>query len=258
MSINDSGFLGPQIESISSDILKKHQAAFDLCFETNRVAQKLKYSFSSPFDDLQRVMATCLFARVLNGFQATVISSKYGLSVEARIIVRTILEAFFYLEQVCKDETFADKFATDSEARRLSHINYILRERPDLLSPQIKQALEKQKAELLARGISSASKLNLPKIMGRMYAAYRSLSDKVHPTAWSVQQYIQATEDPSRSLVEWGPSNDELEQTLALGCHILIQSLKHMCVLFAVEASSSTLDAAFDSLQVNINDYYTI
>ena len=151
------------------------------------------------------------------------------------MIARTVLEAFYFLKYVCEEEGFSDRFVDDSEARRLTLINSILNERPDLVTPEGGDLLEEQRSEIVARGISKASRLQRPQLMGEYYSIYRVLSDYVHPSAWSVEKYLQAQENSDTSFLEWGPNTEDLEQTLMLVSEIVYLSLALLCDLFGLD-----------------------
>ena len=68
MSLDEHGFLGTQIDSVSVDIYNNNQNVFDICFSLNHFAQKMKYNFRANLDDSQQTFASCLLTRILNGF----------------------------------------------------------------------------------------------------------------------------------------------------------------------------------------------
>jgi hypothetical protein len=232
MSLNEHGYLGEQIATVSQDIYNDHKEVFDVCFELNVFAQKTKYSFQAEWDDNQQLFAAALFVRVLNGFQAAIILYKHGLSIEARVVARTVFEAYFFLKKVCEEEDFSDRLIDDDDAKRLKLINSMLHDKNASSTIQQKRTeLEQEKQTIVERGVSKANQIQVQQVAGEWYSIYRVLSDYVHVSAWMVSQCLGDAE----GFIEWGPRDDDLELTLISLGEALKASLALMCNEFQAD-----------------------
>ena len=104
MSFDTEGFLGNQASEIIKENYESHKDIFELCEEINLYAQSVKDDFKIYQDDMQGILATTLFSKILNTFQAVVILYKYGLNSQSKMLTRVELESLFTLKSTIKDK----------------------------------------------------------------------------------------------------------------------------------------------------------
>src|SRR5437867_609422 len=103
------GFFGTEIRTMLPEIRKKYQDVFELVEDLNEHSQKCRCCIHLSGNE-QQSLSAYLFARILNGVQAAYILSTYGLCMDARIILRSMLEALILLRKSAKEPQFAEKY----------------------------------------------------------------------------------------------------------------------------------------------------
>ncbi len=84
MSLDEQGFLSPEIEQYRERIRAKNQLSFQLVEDLNRFCQQTKYRLRIHNRDGQQLFAGCLLIKLLNDIQAAVILFERGLVPQGR------------------------------------------------------------------------------------------------------------------------------------------------------------------------------
>lgn len=241
MSFNEEGYLGGEIDAISESIHKEYKDLFDYCYELNSFAQKVKFEFNIHQDILQEIIASCLFVKILNGFQAGIILFKKGLSSEGKIITRTIIEGTFILGAICKDRKLAEQFIETDKAKRLRLINSILNG-SELMYGSLKSEVTNEMKISLQKEIEEKNIVNLSAEqwaqkadLNGLYTPYRVLSDDVHPNARTLENYYLGVDNGNNIIsIESGWSTHFLSETVSTAASSLLIAVDCMCNMFSL------------------------
>ncbi len=79
MSLDEHGFLPPEIEQYREKIRLKNQHFFNLAENLNSYGQQIKYQLKIQNRDGQQIFAVCLLIKLLNDIQAAMILLERGL-----------------------------------------------------------------------------------------------------------------------------------------------------------------------------------
>ncbi len=123
MSFEKEGFLGQEAEQYKSKIINDNQELFNLCFELNTLAHGSKYDLQIHNQEAQEMILGCLLIRLLNNFQGIAMLSNYGLVIEAKILLRSMLETLFILKICCEDKDFINKYIKSDQVYRYRLLN---------------------------------------------------------------------------------------------------------------------------------------
>jgi len=170
-----------------------------LCYALNKFAQELKFLFLVNNEDSQEISASCLYAKVLNSFQSSVLLYRYGLSVEGRIIIRTVLESAFILKAICDNSDYAQDFVMMDNKDRERFGKAVNDKKNEDIFKDIKEEIpetlyEDLKKENREKGIKMISVEEWAKRadLEEFYqCAYRVLSMGIHTNPRALENYIR-------------------------------------------------------------------
>ena len=110
MTIDEQGFLSPEIAAWIGKHRAENRAWFSLAMDLNSVAQQELLLLEVPLEDSKAVLATLLFVRGLSSFQAAILLAERGMTQDARTIARSCFESVFCFGALRKDRDFLGKF----------------------------------------------------------------------------------------------------------------------------------------------------
>lgn len=168
-----------------------------------------------------------------------------GLGVEGKVLTRSILESLFILKAICNDEKLVQDFVLSHQAKQQKLLGIIFKKSNEDIFHRIKddftmEQLEKLKRENKEKGIREiptqdwARKANLT---SHYETAYRVLSDEVHTTPISLEQYLQLDKDKTIMGVRHCPMMEGLRPILVTCIVVLLMALDQVCNLFKVDRS---------------------
>jgi hypothetical protein len=217
---DELGFLGKQIDGLMKPTIIRYQAYYNLIENLSKFANEIRYLMNVNSENGREILASLLFIKVSNTFQAIVLLSKKGLAVECAILTRSLLEVVFPLKILSLEENFAQEFALIDKVKQLKLMNVILKDK-ELFSSLISQSQiteedrDKLKKEITINGIRDFSVEELAK-RANMYSfyqlAYRCLSEEVHTTGRSLKSYVITDENGEIKMFENGPQVFDLHK----------------------------------------------
>ena len=257
MSFENTGFLGKEAESMSMRIVDKHKKFFALCYDINRFAEKVKYKFDIHNQDDQELITACLFIRLLEGFQATIILASRGLVEDTKVVVRTLLESVFLLKVCCEDKSFLIDYIKSDEIIRLKWMNVAdksewpffnpLRE---YATPEIKTELEEKIRREGIKPIKIEDVAKKAELSAFYDAAYRWYSSSTHVSARSLENaYIGINENGDISHLLHRPDDREIEKHLLTVAECLLLALNSTCLLFGLKEDITVIEGLYDRLK---------
>jgi hypothetical protein len=107
MSINEQGFLSPDITAWIDKHHAKNRAWFNHAIDLNSLAQQLLLEL--PIYDDASLLVALLFVRGLSSFQAAILLTERGMTQDARTVVRSCIETVIYLGAHLKNRDFVAK-----------------------------------------------------------------------------------------------------------------------------------------------------
>lgn len=223
MTINEQGFLSPDIQAWIGKHRKESAAWFALAEDLNVIGQRQVGLLKIPADDNQAFLTALLFMRGLSGFQGAVLLAERGMTQEARTLTRGCFETVFCLGAVRKDPAFADAFIKDDASRR-EKLARLLLKTPDgldtgnieklqgFLDDQAQSGLESQPLQI-------ARAAELAGLTGIYDTYYRGLSnDAAHPSVTALNRHVNADESGLIKGLHWGPDVKDVEDTMMVAC----------------------------------------
>lgn len=209
--IIENGFLGKEITSYISDIRSRHSDLFNLCDEANKLCLKTLFEIDAHNQEAQEILIATLYLRINSSFQAIVILAERGLIPQAKVILRSILEALFTLCALSKKIELCDIYIQADQKKRLKQLNK-LRLLKSGLPPEAKeseiQKLEQElKKDVEEKGIKLLNVEQWAKEAGQhdiYLSAYTVLCDPVHTNVKDLERYLVLDENNELKGFNWG------------------------------------------------------
>ncbi len=218
MTIDEAGFLSPDVQAWIKKHWAENNAWFQLAEQINRVAMRQLTSLGVPANDDESLLKTLLFMRGLFAFQGAILLTERGMTQQARALIRGCFETLFYFGVLRQDASFVDDLKIDNEARRKKLANALLLSASASGDTNLTQHLHNFVAKLDQLDTKLKS-INIDQVAQRanlkdIYDVYyRSLSgEAAHVTVTSLSYYFDDGE------LKWGPAQSDLEDTLVAAC----------------------------------------
>ncbi len=125
MSIDELGFLSPEIELYRQKIRQRDAEFFNLVERAGRCCHAAKTKFQVHNQDGQEVCAVGLFLKITGDVEAATLLLERGLTSQARSLLRVAIEGSIILAKICEQYEFARAYAIVAEQERLKLIKGI-------------------------------------------------------------------------------------------------------------------------------------
>jgi hypothetical protein len=258
--ITENGFLGKEMRSYISDIRSEYSGLFNLCDEINKLCHKTLFEIDAHSREAQEILTATLYMRIKSSFQGVVILAERGMIPQAKMILRSILEAMFTLCALSKNVELCDFYIQADQKKRLKQL-YKLRMLKSGLPSASKetelQSLEQElKKDIEEKGIKLLNVEQWAKEAGLhdiYLSVYTVLCDPVHTNVRDLERYLVLDENNEIKEFNWGPDTDYLEIVLSANIEFMLVALKATCDLFAID-KEKTINNLHDKLKVLIND----
>jgi hypothetical protein len=252
MSLDEQGFLSPDLEIFRKKIREKNKFYFELIENLNRFCQQTKYHLKIHNRDGQELFAGCLLVKLLNDVQAAVILFEKGLVSQGCSMLRVALETLIVLGKICESYEFVHAYVKIGERDRLKLVRSI-RDTSSKVFEDIKPELTNQlitKIEETIEGTNiQRNTEQWTKDIGlhHLYVgAYRLYSQDVHSSPRALNEIFMINDEKEVIGFEWGPKGDEdLRAELLESAGYLIHGLKFMNKLFKLDIDEQL--RAFDN-----------
>lgn len=188
-----------------------------------------------------RLMAVLLIARSLSNMRGVLTMIHEKQVVEARALARCIQENFFWIAGFAGDpEKFRQILIDDDRNRKGSQGQALFEcgELPDEAEKKLRQWMRNNKGWRAAKP-TTPKKLARDADIGDAYTFYNLLSTDAHPTLHALYRYVILTSDQTISEIDLNPepAEQELAETVGLGCFGLVQVLVCACTILGADAA---------------------
>jgi hypothetical protein len=239
LSLDDEGFLSPDISKFRDGIRAKHRAYFDLVERLNKFCQQTKYRLSVHNRDGQELFAGCLVIKLLNDVQAAILLLERGLVSQGRSMLRVALECLIVLAKICQSYDFVHAYIKVGEHDRLKFIRAI-KQNPGRGFDFVRSDITEELIATIAQTIGATE--NRRKVeqwakdtgLSHLYdGTYRLFSQDVHSSPRAIDQYFMADERDDVIGFEWGPEAEkDLQAELLEAARVLVVGMSIVGELF--------------------------
>ncbi|WP_175805410.1 DUF5677 domain-containing protein [Burkholderia ambifaria] len=244
---------------ISANPTLRHEFSpwFNAAERFNALAMQVLPNVKPASDSNQQVVAAALYGRALASYQAAFLLAERGLISDARTVVRAAAETVIILSAVVKDSGVCDllfdrhvwhhaklRRAWLNDPQALAHMT------PDLIATVKKTLAEIEaqfsQAKALKKDPVAISDLaKKAEVMALYNGVYRLTSgDAAHTTLDSLNRHIRVDSNGDIAGMKFGPSGDDLPQTLADAMSVLGFALHAVADLFQIPDLIDNLTSA--------------
>lgn len=257
MPFDDNGFLGKEALEVSEQIRKRNKSVFELIHEINVFAEKMRREISMPKRDIQKLICACLYIRIIEGIQASIILAERGLDLDTSVVLRGVFEALAILKISSEEPEFAKKYLFSHDVERLKRIKKALKYSDDELYVDLKEKgrelnieLEELKEEIEKRlhennvKSSEFEKKALAQKAGfaNIYKTFYDItSDSAHTNIKVLERFLEREDDDVKYL-KHGPCEDNFEAHLLTAGVFFLVAVATISKLFGIQKEQQILD----------------
>jgi hypothetical protein len=247
LSLKNTGFLSPEAENIKKDIRKEFSNIFALVDEVNEFCYSVIALIKINSESLQDFLIATLLAKIMHGFQATIILAQYGLETDCKIVLRSLLDTIFVFGSICKDEKFVYEYLMSEKSNQLKLINAALNNQDDLcidleIIDKLKKRKDRLKNEVDSIKIKKFTSEFLAKKAGlnSVYQTkYRELSIDVHTLPLSLDSFLDFDNDKNVESIKLGPGVNFIKTNLCSAIGVFLHAIGCICNLKQINKDDS-------------------
>lgn len=232
-TLESDGFLSDEAEEGQKIIIEAYKDAFTLARETNQEAMKSIRALHVDWDDKSRVIIFALYIRIVETYQAIFLLLQMGMVTQARMLVRSGLEALFSMTAIIRDPELVHSYVAQHYGSVIQALKAAKRWkqktlREQLSTEKIVELIAKNEADLKAtKGIKLkvlewAEKAGLSDFYNVFYVEN---SSAVHSDIWALNDHINDVPE-SNSQINFGPSDVGLYHTLRSAATMLLSGIE--------------------------------
>jgi len=194
-------------------------------------------------DNAREQIVAGLFNKILNGANAIILLCEKGYSVEAEIIVRSVLEAFFYMGACINSEDAIKNFLGKPLLEKIRAIGMAKRD-PDAFNTEIREYLlsiaDNVKSQISEQNIMNLSAMKASKLANAydLYIVYMIQSDAIHSNPQHLQDTYMVHDENCIQQINIGPNPLKTEDALTALNIVLAMSCKLYRQLFKLAGES--------------------
>jgi Family of unknown function (DUF5677) len=258
MSLDNNGFLSEDIFRFQKHIHKQYAQYFDLIHRVNAFCQQAKFRLSIHSRDGREMAAACLIIKLLNDMQAAILLAERGMAPQARTLIRTGLEAFIILANVCRVDEFWRSFFRSDQKVRLKLLRAI-HDNPSVVFAEVRphvtpELIDQLNQEVKEMGITEEKVIKLAyrvKLMHLYDSLYRLFSQDVHSSPRALEEYCLFDQNDELAGFKWGPKTEDLAAEFTVIPRIMILGFAAINELFdlKLDEALSNFDAELKLLE---------
>lgn len=233
------GFLGPESEATKSIVREKHHRWHSLLTSTNRSATSLQFQAHVAQESPQDLIAATAFSRTLSTVQGSVHLLEIGLVSQARGLLRTALEAMFFLGAARASPAFAVTLAASEEAEKRSLLDKLRQwsalEALHTLATELDHDALKSLTESKAREVKIFEVAREADMLNWYFSLYSLLSYDAHTTITSLGAHLHRDEAGNVTELKNEPQIEKQEETWSYAIEILIRASEEFASVFELD-----------------------
>jgi Family of unknown function (DUF5677) len=251
-SLIEAGFLSAEIHEWIQKHRNENEKWFSLSERCSNLGQQVLLSITVNNNDLQRILVSLWFNRLLSHFQAIVLLMERGMLYESQILLRTLVEVSFSLIAVAEDPEISREFLKDDKVQQLKALNTFINLPKHLRSPHeqqetaIRKLIKDIKFEICSNEYKElkteyiAQKAKMTDYYNTIYA---SLCSTVHSRIRDLESHLLINKDNDIQQLNWGPDVSGLDTVLLAANETFIVSTKRVLQLFDLNQFADEFNA---------------
>ena len=231
--INEKGFLSDESVEGIKIIRKRFSDAFEIADEVNRTAVSIVGNMNlGKWEDKSLVLLSTLLVRLTETYEAILILLERGMSAQAKILARSMLDMLFPFLAICKDKNLLETYLHQQEHAQCRQLKSAL----DIKNKELRKVIKnlgyekkylelkenlKSKSGPILKTIDWAKKANLQDLYNFHYVW---LCDATHSNLSALNEHVDITPSGDRT-ISFGPNLAGLYETLHVSSGFLSMAL---------------------------------
>jgi hypothetical protein len=232
-SLESDGFLSEEAEKGHKQIIEVYKDAFELGRQLNQDAMKALQAMHVDWNDKRGVIVAALCIRIVETYQAILLLLQMGMVAQARMLVRTGLDALFSMAAIVKDPELAQSYVAQHYASTIQALKAAKRWKQETLrerlsTEKIDKLISQNEAEMKATKAKKfkvwqwAEKAGLSDFYNVFYVEN---SSAVHSGMWALNDHVGGV-PAEESKIYFGPTDVGLYHTLRSAATMLLTSIE--------------------------------
>lgn len=245
MPYDETGYLSEDISSIMDLIRKKYKKLFNLVIEVNAISHKIKNIATIKSNDLREIVNSCLLIRMIDSYQSIYFLCEKGLTVDASIILRMMLESLIIFNYVAKNKENLEKYINADLVIRIKKWKSIKNNELgiyDDIHEKVNPGVLQEICEIVkVEGIKKSSIREMANTigLGHIYElVYRSLCDETHVSPRSLEKYVIMKEG-NIIAIDGTPKIKEIEPVIVMSSLALLTAIVEYKKQFDIDDSGA-------------------
>jgi len=143
-SFKEMGFLASTVADSIESFHKTYHDWIKLYYDLNCFAQLQRVSTSMQKNNLRSGVVYCLFYRLLSTYQSAFLLIEHGSDIDAKALLRNLVETVFALVATVKDDAFLQPFIAVDEKKRIALLRSVVEIYNELKEKQTDQLLTEE------------------------------------------------------------------------------------------------------------------
>jgi len=259
--IEIDGFLSNEADEGRNLVLNSYREAFVLAKDLNRQAMRLFREYSLCMNNEVKIAIAALMTRIVETYQGVIIMLERGMTSQARMLVRSQLEALFQMAAMVKNPNLYDSYAAKHYRSTISALKAAKRWKQESLQGR----LSKEKIdELILDNENKLEEIKAVSLQIYQWAEKAGLSDfynvfyienssAIHSDMWALDDHVLDSEHGLQ--VNIGPNDFDLYHILRTSISIMISAIESFSVAQGIKIAEIIKDLHNRALELDENFY---
>ena len=232
MSFDEDGFLSEEVKLYWPELERKYSKYFQFAHSLNRMANIHKSSYACNNQDRRKVIANCLFLKILNGFQSCIILLKHSLPFEAAALSRTLCDPMYLLRIFYCDHEFWRKYLKYHTHDLLKKINAakanphpVFEFTKSFATGKVISDLKHKIANFNDREFRVEELSKKAGMLAHYDTMFRDTSNEVHTPPDVIFRYARFDENDDAQYFDWGPSDKHFDRIIISTSDVLLKAI---------------------------------
>lgn len=223
----EEGFLCTEIEKASKLCYEENKEWFSVCKKVNQYYVQLIPKLKFQNNNRQAAFTDALFIRQVALFESVIILSLKGMTREAKILLRTLIENVFILVALTKSEENAELYYNNNYLTKLKSLKAQKEYNSETFhqkgADKTLEELDEKVKSLHIKHIGIREWADKADLTNYYLTAYNHLSWTVHSNVLDSATLLEGVSDEDVRKVEWHPELDDVGiiLTTAIQCSCL-------------------------------------
>lgn len=259
--IEIDGFLSNESEEGRNLVLSSYQDAFSLAKDSNRHAMRLFREYSLCVNNEVKIAIAALMTRIIETYQGVIILLERGMTSQAKMLVRSQLDALFQMAAMVKNPNLYDSYAVKHYRSTISALKAAKRWKQKSLQGR----LSKEKIdELILINETKIKEINTNSLNIYQWAEKAGLSDfynmfyvenssAIHSDMWSLDDHVSGSEHGWQ--VNFGPNDFDLYHVLRTSIYVMISAIESFSIAQGIKIAEIVKELRNRALELDETFY---